>query len=127
MERKVTKSDLLRKSSEVLDNMKTICKVPTGFTALDVCLLAEILTKFNYKISFDETLTTLALAYKVVFTEGVLLQRELRIFVEHGIPLVSFISEYYKISEEGFYRLLEERLISFKDVKINLIRILFSV
>lgn len=124
---KYTELQLMKMSAEVIKGMCSERRMKTSFTPNEVFIIAQVLNKFGLEEDVEKALFMLSRHYYTIFKEDYLTPSSLRAFLSRGIPLVSYLCETFKVSEDGFFRILREGLISFKDVKLALIRIFYTV
>ena len=124
---KYTELQLMEMSAEAIKGMCSECRMKTSFTPNEVFIIAQVLNKFGLEEDIKKSLFTLSYHYYMIFKDDYLTSGSLRAFLSRGIPLVSYLCETFKVSEDGFFRILREGLISFKDVKLTLFRIFYTV
>ena len=125
-ERRLTSENLATLATSCVANMKTYVRVGIGFEK-EAFLLAQVLYKIGLSKDFSADLEKTLVAYNNIYLENSLNSQTLRPFLTQGIPLVSYLSSHFHTNEDGFFRIMREGMISFREVKLALIQIFYSV
>ena len=125
-EKRLTSDNLATLASACVANMKTYVRVGQGFEH-EAFLLAQVLYKIGLSKDFSADLERTLTAYNNIYLDNSLNAQTIKPFITQGIPLVSYLSSHFNTNEDGFFRIMREGMISFREVKLALIQIFYSV